>query len=45
MLKETKGDNDELIEGLEMHVDLIEIIWHKFLAFEIKFEEKNSGNV
>ena len=29
-----RGSDDELIEGWEMHVELVDIKWQKFLAFE-----------
>ena len=34
------GDHGLLIENLEMNVDLIEIKWQKFLAFDMELETK-----
>ena len=45
MLGESDDDNDELIEGWEMHVDLIEIKWRKFLAFETELNLMNQVTV
>ena len=39
-LEETEGDHELLIENSEMNVDLIEIKWQKFLAYEMELEKR-----
>ena len=41
--KVTEGDNIELIEDLNAHVENVELKWQQFLALVIKIEQKNSG--